>query len=204
MKTIQLGLETILRDIQLEDIQKLYLEIKDKARLNPGEESIIKEGEIENGEKWNKERLKEVDIENEMKLKTIDNQFKEKIKIENKEIEKLYIERKEKNREKIYIKKEDKLKDELKLNKGFQINNIKNSSNDELNLIIEKNNTIKNYIINLLFLIMSLYSCKRREEKILNFQGEAPRIKISKDKNGFFEDKNKSGKYLKESIMNWK
>ena len=165
MKNTQLGLETILRDIQLEDIQKLHLEIKDKAILNPGEESIIKEGEIENGEKWNKERLKEVDIENEMKLKTIDNQLKEKLKIENKEIEKLYMERKEKNREKIYIKKEDKLKDELKLNKGFQINNIKNSSNDELNLIIEKNNTIKNYIINLLFLIMSLYSCKIREEK---------------------------------------
>ena len=164
MKNNQLGLEAILRDIQLEDIQKLHLEIKDKAILNPGEESMIKKGEIENGLKWNIVRLKEV--ENEMKLKTIDNQLKEKLKKENKEIEKLYIEIKEKNKEKIYIKKEDKLKDELKLNKGFKINNIKNSSNDELNLIIEKNNnTIKNYIINLLFLIMSLYSCKRREEK---------------------------------------
>ena len=52
-----------------------------------------------------------------------------------------------------------------------------------------------------MFLIISLCCCKRREEKILTFQGEAPRIKISKDKNGFFEDKNKSGKYLKESIL---
>ena len=176
MKNTKLGLETQLRDkkyIQLEDIQKLYLEIKDKARLNPREESIIKEGEIENGEKWNKERLKGVDIENEMKLKTVDNQLKEKLKIENKEIEKLFIEIKEKNEEKSYIKKEDKLKDELKLNKGFQINNIKKSSNDELNLIIEKNNTIKNYIINLLFLIMSLYSCKRREDTYFSGGGAA-------------------------------
>ena len=156
MKNTQLGLETILRDFQLEDIQKLYLEIKDKIILNLGEESIIKEGEIENGEKWNIERLK--GIENEMKLKTIDNQLKEKIKIENKEIEKLYIERKEKNREKIYIKKEDKLKDELKLNKEFQINNINNSSNDELN-------HVEDYIVNLLFLIISLCCCKRTEEK---------------------------------------
>ena len=63
---------------------------------------------------------------------------------------------------------EYKLKDELKLNKEFQINNIKNSSYDELNLIKERNNnTIKNYIINLLFLIISLCccNCKRREEK---------------------------------------
>ena len=103
MKNTQLGLETILRDIQLEDIQKLYLEIKDKAILNPGEDSIIEEGEIENGLKWNIVRLKEV--ENEMKLKTIDNQIKEKLKKENKEIEKLF---KEKNKEKIYIKKEYK------------------------------------------------------------------------------------------------
>ena len=97
MKKTKLGLETILRDIQLEDIQKFYLEIKDKAGLNHGEESIIKEGEIENGEKWNIVRLKEV--ENEMKLKTIDHQLKEKLKKENKEIEK------EKNKEKIYKKR---------------------------------------------------------------------------------------------------
>ena len=100
MKNTQLGLETILRDIQLKDIQKLYLEIKDKVILNPGENSIIKKWEIENGLKWNIVRLKEV--ENEMKLKTIDNQIKEKLKKENKEIEILL---KEKNKEKIYIKK---------------------------------------------------------------------------------------------------
>jgi hypothetical protein len=93
MKNTQLGLEAILRDIQLEDIQKLYLEIKDKAILNPREDSIIEERENENRLKWNIVRLKEV--ENEMKLKTIDNQIKEKLKIENKEIEK--------NKEKIYI-----------------------------------------------------------------------------------------------------
>ena len=176
MKNTKLGLETQLRDkkyIQLEDIQKLYLEIKDKAILNPGEESII-EKEIENFEKLNIVRAKEEDIENEMKLKTIDgtNQLKVKLKIEKKEIEKLSIKLKEKlkleKNEKIYIEKEKnyKLKDEL--NKGFQINNIKNSSkiNDELFVITEKNNnTLKNYIINLLFLIMSLYSCKIREEK---------------------------------------
>ena len=130
MKNTQLGLETILRDIRLEDIQKLHLEIKEKAILNPGVDSIIEERENENGLKWNIVRLKEV--ENEMKLKTIDNQIKEKLKKENKEIEILL---KEKNKEKIYIKKEYKLKDELKLNKKLQINNINNSSNDELNLI---------------------------------------------------------------------
>ena len=162
MKNTQLGLEAMLRDkkyIRLEDIQKLHSEIKDKAILNPGEDSIIEEGEIENVLKWNIVRLKEV--ENEMKLKTIDNQIKEKLKIENKKIEKLYIEIKEKNKEKIYIKKEDKLKDELKLNKEFQIHNINNSSNDELN-------HVKDYIINLLFFIYSLCCCKRivvREEK---------------------------------------
>ena len=51
MKNTQIGLEAQLRDkkyIQLENIQKLRLKIKDKAILNPGEESIIKEGEIEN------------------------------------------------------------------------------------------------------------------------------------------------------------
>ena len=148
MKNTQLGLEAILRDIQLVDIQKLHLEIKDKAILNPGEDSIKKEGENENEEIWNIVRLKEV--ENEMKLKTIDNQLKEKLKKENKETEK--------NREKIYIKKEDKLKDEFKLNKEFQINNINNSSNDELN-------HVEDYIVNLLFLIISLCCCKRREEK---------------------------------------
>ena len=100
MKNTKLGLETQLRDkkyIQLEDIQKLYLEIKDKAILNPGEESII-EKEIENVEKWNIVRAKEEDIENEMKLKTIDgtNQLKVKLKIEKKEIEKLSIKLKEK------------------------------------------------------------------------------------------------------------
>ena len=31
MKNTQLGLEAMLRDIRLEDIQKLHLEIKDKA-----------------------------------------------------------------------------------------------------------------------------------------------------------------------------
>ena len=150
MKNTQLRLEAILRVIQSEVIQKLHLEIKDKEILNPGEDSIKEEAENENGLKWNIVRLKE--IENEMKLKTIDNQLKEKLKIEKKKIEKL------KNKEKIYIKKEDKLKGELKLNKEFQINNINNSSNDELN-------HIEDYIVNLLFLIMSLYSCKRREEK---------------------------------------
>ena len=153
MKNTQLGLETILRDIRLEDIKKLYLEIKDKAILNPGVDSIIEERENENGLKWNIVRLKEV--ENEMKLKTIDNQIKEKLKKENKEIEILL---KEKNKEKIYIKKEYKLKDELKLNKEFPINSINNSSNDELN-------HIEDYIVNLLFLIISLHCCKRREEK---------------------------------------
>ena len=161
MKNTQVELEAMLRDknyIQLEDIQKLHLEIKDKAILNPGANSIIEEREIKNGEKLNIIRSKEV--ENEMELKTIVNQLKEKLKIENKEIEKL------KKKEKIYIKKEYKLKNELKLNKEFHINNIKNSSNDELNLNTEKNNnTIKNNIINLLFLIISLYWCKRREEK---------------------------------------
>ena len=153
MKNTLLRLETMLRDIRLEDIKKLYLEIKDKVILNPGVDSIIEERENENGLKWNIVRLKEV--ENEMKLKTIDNQLKEKLKKENKEIEKLL---KEKNKEKIYIKKEYKLKDEFKLNKEFQINDINNSSNDELN-------HVEDYIVNLLFLIMSLYSCKRREEK---------------------------------------
>ena len=153
MKNTQLGLETMLRDIRLVDIKKLHLEIKDKVILNPGEDSIIEEGEIENGLKWNIVILKEV--ENEMKLKTIDNQIKEKFKKENKEIEILFI---EKNKEKIYIKKEYKLKDELKLNKEFPINSINNSSNDELN-------HIEDYIVNLLFLIISLYCCKRREEK---------------------------------------
>ena len=98
MKNTQLGLEAMLRDkkyIRLEDIQKLHLEIKEKAILNPREDSIIEERENENGLKWNIVRLKEV--ENEMKLKTIDNQIKEKLKIENKEIEK--------NKEKIYKKK---------------------------------------------------------------------------------------------------
>ena len=71
MKNTQLGLETMLRDIQLKDIQKLHLEIKDKVILNPGVDSIIEERENENGLKWNIVRLKEV--ENEMKLKTIDN-----------------------------------------------------------------------------------------------------------------------------------
>ena len=150
MKNTQLELETTLRDIRLEDIKKLHLEIKEKVIINPGEDSIIEEGEIENGLKWNIVRLKEV--ENEMKLKTIDNQIKEKLKKENKEIEK------EKNKEKIYIKKEDKLKDEFKLNKEFQFNNINNSSNDELN-------HVEDYIVNLLFLIISLCCCKRREEK---------------------------------------
>ena len=161
MKNTLLGLETMLRDIRLEDIKKLYLEIKDKVILNPGEDSIIEEREIENGLKWNIVRLKEV--ENEMKLKTIDNQIKEKLKIENKEIEILL---KEKNKEKIYIKKEYKLKDELKLNKEFKIKNIKNSSNDELN-------HVKDYIVNLLFLIMSLYCCKRREDTYFSGGGAA-------------------------------
>ncbi len=65
MKNTQLGLETILRDIRLEDIQKLHLEIKDKAILDPGEDTIIEERENEKGLKWNIVRLKEV--ENEMK-----------------------------------------------------------------------------------------------------------------------------------------
>ena len=150
MKNTLLGLEEILGDIQLEDIKKLCLEIKDKAILNPGEDSIIEEGENENELKWNTVRSKEV--KNEMKLKTIDNQLKEKLKKENKEIEK------EKNKEKIYIKKEYKLKDELKLNKEFPINSINNSSNDELN-------HIEDYIVNLLFLIISFCCPKRREEK---------------------------------------
>ena len=178
MKNTQLGLEIqlrVIKYIQLEDIQKLHLEIKDKAILNPGEESIIEECEIENGEKWNIVRSKEVEIENEMKLKTIDetNKLKEKLKIENKEIEKLSIEIKLKLEKKENIEKEinNKLKDKLKLNKDFQ---IKNSSyiKDEIYQITEKKNTIKNYIINLLFFIISLYtSCyKRREEKKL-FQG---------------------------------
>ena len=183
MENTQLGLETQLRDkkyIQLGDIQKLHLEIKDKAILNPGEESII-EKEIENVEEWNIVRAKEVDIENEIELKTIDesNQLNELLKIENKEIEELSKEIKEKlkleKKEKIYIKKVKnyKLKGELKLNKGFQINNIKNSLhiNDELIVITEKNNnTLKNYIINLLFLLFHyilivLREEKRREEK---------------------------------------
>ena len=73
---------------------------------------------------------------------------------------------------KIYIEKEKnyKLKDEL--NKGFQINNIKNSSkiNDELFVITEKNNnTLKNYIINLLFLLFHYILLVLREEKRRNY-----------------------------------
>ena len=178
MKNTQLEFEAHLRDkkyIQLENIQKLHLELKDKAILNPGEESIIEECEIENGEKWSIQSSKEVEIENGMKLKTIDetNQLKEKLIIENKEIEKLSIEIKLKLEKKENIEKEinNKLKDKLKLNKDFQIKNSSNV-NDELNQITEKKNTIKNLIIILLLFIISLYtSCyKRREEKKL-FQG---------------------------------
>ena len=225
MKNTQLGLETQLKDkkyIKLEHIQKLHLEMKDKAILNPREESI-KEGilELENKEKWNIIGYKEVNIEikNEMKLKTIDeiNQLNELLKIENKEMEKLSIETELQSEdiEKLYIEKEEnyKLKDEIKLNKGFQVNNKNNYSNinEKLILITEKNNNIikrKNYIINLFLFIFSLYtpcfkSGKRREEKKLMISGEELLIKISKDKNGFFEDKYRSKKYLnfKESII---
>ena len=82
MKNTQLGLEIqlrVIKYIQLEDIQKLHLEIKDKAILNPVEESII-EKEIKNVEQWNIVRAKEVDIENEMKLKTIDETKQLKVK----------------------------------------------------------------------------------------------------------------------------
>ena len=46
MKNTQLGSKAQLRDekyIQLENNQKLHLEIKNKAILNPGEESSIEE-----------------------------------------------------------------------------------------------------------------------------------------------------------------
>ena len=78
-----------------------------------------------------------------MKLKTIHEtyQLKEKLKIEKEEIEKLSIEElKLEKRENIEKENNYKIKDDLKLNKGFQINNIKNSSNInvELNPITKK------------------------------------------------------------------
>ena len=42
----------------------------------------------------------------------------------------------------------------------------------------------------------------RKEKKRLKISGDESRIKKAKDKNSLFEDKNKSGKFLKEFMVN--
>ena len=198
--------------------KKLHIEIKDE--LNSGLKSNIIKGKfkLKNIEKSKLKKRKETKIKNEIKykLKTKgENEGKKRndllnIKTSSLEIEaKLQIEKKN-------LILQDKLHNEIQTH-----NNINISSNNKS--IIKGNNNIitkKNNIKNQTSLGTSSFSSekrreekrrkekrreeKRREEKKLIIPGEALRIKRVKDKNSFFEDKNKSGKYLglKEFIIN--
>ena len=110
--------------------------------------------------------------------------FEEKSKIEIeklKNIEKYILEKKEK----ITLKKEENIKLRDKLNNEIQINNLNNNSIINENTNINKNDLKTSFSLG-----------KIREEKKLIIPEEALKIKITKDKNGFFQDKNESGKYL--------
>ena len=195
-----------MKNVRFELEDKRYIQLENNLeKKDSGEISNIKEFKnIEKSKlkKINEDKTKKeikIELKTELKTKTkpkikteTKTEIKTKIKTKpKKEIEKallkMKIEKSILEKEKINIK--DKL--EEKLNNEIQI--IRNSLNNKLKGNNKKhNNQVYTSCFN---------SEKRREEKKL-IKGEAPQIKTPKDKNGFFEDKNKSGKYIKEYIIN--
>ena len=190
--------------------QILHLGIKDELNSGGKTTTEIEEGKLKykNGEKPKLKRSKEAKIEikdeDKYELKTINEiQNEEELNLIKKRKALLKIKNEDKEKSSLEIdgklqleKKENsefEIQDKLKLNRQIQTNNIINSSNlnDKSILIIEGNIRNQTSLSNSSFKFV-----KRREDQKVMIQGYATQIKISKDNNGFFEDKNKLVKYL--------
>ena len=199
MKNSQLELE-----IQLKDKNALQLKFNKKFHLDPAEKSNI-EREEKSKFKMNKELNLKAEINNKIKeklsvkrIRKVPMKFGGGIKIE----EKSSLESEVGKKENIYIENSKFTK---KDNETQKINNKSIFITKENNNIIKK----KNYIRNIFSFIFSLVSCtffSFKEEKRLIIPGEEMRIKTTKNRNGFIEDKNKSRNYLNlnEYILNIK
>ena len=212
MKNTQLELKAEdNKYIRFTHSQIFHLGIKDE--LNSGGKITIEieEGKLKykNGEKPKLKRSKDAKIEikdeDKSELKTINEiQNEEELNIIKKRKSLLKIKNEDKEKSSLEIegklqlvKKENsefEIQDKLKLNRQIQTNNIINSSNlnDKSILITEGNIRNQTSLSNSSFKFV-----KKREDQKVIIQGYATQIKISKDNNGFFEDKNKLVKYLK-------
>ena len=169
MENFRFELKEDKKYLQYKNYKAFHIKIKDSGEK-------LKIEELKNIGKNKFKKIEE--IKNEMKYKKDEN--KEKLNLIRKDKEKYIIEKKEK----INLKEEENIKLRDKLNSEIRINNLNNIS------IIKGNNNI-----NKTYLCTSYISEKMKEEKKLISPREESRIKTTKDKNDFFEDKNKSGKY---------